>query len=403
MPELRADVAVVGAGPAGAASALALARQGYDVLLLDRARLPRIKTCGEYLSPGVAARLRALGAGAVLEGGDARQIPGMEIISPRGHILRVSYRKDGTVLPAYTLPRITLDAALVEMARKAGAGLLDSFVARTPIVEDGTVRGVMGTHRGDETTVRARVTIIADGARSVLVRQLGLARSVRWPDRTALVAYYAGTPDLRDGFGQMQVARGGYCGIAPLAYDRLNVAVVLPRHAIGQSGETATGRYERWIHEHPVLRSTLAGCRRVTSVRGLAPIGSRCVRSWEPGALIVGDASGFFDPFTGEGIYRALRGAEMAAAVCHRALSLGDVSSQVLGTYDEMRHRAFTWKQRTTALVQLFVQFPALMEYALPRLAARSLPGDRLSLVLGDVMDARHFLTPAVLWAALRP
>lgn len=403
MPELQADIVIVGAGPAGATSAIALARYGYDVLLLDRARFPRTKTCGEYLSPGVAEKLRALGAGTVLEGSDARRTPGMEIISPRGHILRVSYHRDGTVLPAYTLPRITLDAALLELARQAGARILDGFVARLPVLEDGTVRGVMGANRGEATAVRARMTIIADGARSVLVRQLGLARSVRWPDRAALVAYYAGTPEVRDGYGQMHVARGGYCGIAPLTGDRSNVAVVLPRGLLGRSGDTAAETYERWIRHHPVPRTTLAGCRRVTAVRGLAPIGARCARSWVPGALIVGDAAGFFDPFTGEGIYRALRGAEMAAAVCHQALSLGDAGSQVLETYDQMRRHDFTWKHRTTSLVQLFVQFPALMEYALPRLAARSLPGDRLSMVLGDVMEARQFLTPATLWAALKP
>lgn len=403
MAELQTDVAVVGAGPAGAASALALARRGYDVLLLERARLPRSKTCGEYLSPGVAARLLAIGAGALLAGCDARPVPGMEIISPHGHVLRISYCQDGTPLPAYTLPRITLDAALVELARAAGVRLMDTFVARTPMLEEGTVRGVVGTHGGETTTVHARMTIIADGARSVLVRQLGLARRVRWPDRMALVAYYAGGPELRDGYGQMHVARGGYCGIAPLSHDRSNVAVVMARGAPGQSTGTATARYERWIRDHPVLRATLAGCQRVTSVRGLAPVGSRCVRPWAPGALVVGDAAGFFDPFTGEGIYRALRGAEMAAAVCHQSLIVGDTGDRTLETYDEMRRHDFIWKQRTTALVQLFVQFPALMEYALPRLAARSLPGDRLSLVLGDVVDARQFLAPGMLWAALKP
>lgn len=397
------DVLVVGAGPAGAVSALSLARMGYSVLLVDRCHFPRAKACGEYLSPGVIDSLARLGVGELVRRPEARRVPGMEIVSPRGHVLRISYSDGELPVPAYTVPRSDLDEMLVRAAQHAGAELREGFVARAPLIEGGMVRGIRGMQDGDAQEVRARITIVADGSRSVMVRRLGLTRAVRWPTRLGLVAYFAGSGELRDGYGQMHVARGGYCGIAPLSNNRLNVAVVIPYRAGRRSGQSATRTYERWIADHPAVGRTLQGCLRETSVRGVAPIGTRAARSSVAGALLVGDAAGFFDPFTGEGIFRALEGAQLAARVAHTALQSNDMSEHTLRTYDEMRYARFRWKQRTTALVQLFVQFPALSNYALPRLARRPVPRTRLSMALGDIGDARAFLAPEMLWAALRP
>ena len=138
-------------------------------------------------------------------------------------------------------------------------------------------------------------------------------------------------------------------------------------------------------------------------MRGVGPIGSRVSRVSTAGAMLVGDAAGFFDPFTGEGIYRALRGAELVAEVGLDALEAGDVSSARLARYDSLRNKAFTRKQAVTALVQLFVQFPPLMEYALPRLMRRPEPLGALGSVLGDCRDAREFLNVPTLWSALHP
>jgi flavin-dependent dehydrogenase len=201
----------------------------------------------------------------------------------------------------------------------------------------------------------------------------------------------------------MHVARDGYCGVAPLPGGLLNVAVVVRADAVASSGMSAGEYLDRWVGSLPALRECLAGCARVSPVRGVGPIGSRTRRVWAPGALLVGDAAGFFDPFTGEGIYRALRGAQVAAPLAADALERDDVSGGVLDRYEDLRRAAFGWKHGVTALVQLFVQYPALMEYALPRLAGRATPAECLGAVLGDCRDPRDFLSPLMLWSALRP
>jgi flavin-dependent dehydrogenase len=301
------------------------------------------------------------------------------------------------------LPRHTFDSLLVAQAAAGGAELIEGFVAKQPLMGWGTVRGVVGTMNGRESAVQARLTVVADGSRSVLARALGLALTPRWPLRLGLVAHYAGPAALSDGFGQMHVAGDGYCGIAPLPDGLLNVNVVVKADAVRTSPYSAARFLEEWIAAHPRVSEVLRRCRRVTPVRGVGPIGARAGRAWAPGALLVGDAAGFFDPFTGEGIYRALRGAELVAQYGHLALDRDDFSGRILRPYDTARRRAFQWKQAVTVLVQLFVQYPGMMDYALPRLSVRTETAQTLSAVLGDVLDARQFMTPRMLWSALRP
>lgn len=396
------DVLVVGAGPAGSTTAALLAGQGLRVLMVDRAHFPRLKTCAEFMSPGVAHVLHRLGApDTIIE--HALRIPGMEIVSPNGRRLRLEYALNGIRETALTLRRDSLDTSLVEWATERGVELREGVVAREPLFENGTVRGVRCSSAGQDMRLFASLTIIADGCRSSLASSLQLARSPRWPQRLGLVAHFEGTPELRDGFGQMCVAARGYCGIAPLPGEQVNVAMVVPQHALRAGGVSATTFFEQWIRDHPIVRDTLSRCRRISPVHGLGFIGARTSSAWAPGVMLAGDAAGFFDPFTGEGIHRALLSAEIAAGLGVLAVRTGMVGADTLGKYDQLRSDAFRWKHGVTALIQLFVQWPALLEYALPRLAERRAPTSTLSAVLGDLVDAREFLRPSMLWSALRP
>lgn len=397
------DVVVVGAGPAGSVSATLLSRKGYRVALIDRAHFPREKTCAEYMSPGVSDVLARLAIPA-MDVPQATWIEGMEVVSPRGRVLRVNYHDDsGRTLYACTIPRRHFDARLLEQAALSGALIMEATIAREPIVVGDRVTGVRVAVGGREVDVTARLTVVADGARSTLARALGISRSPRWPRRLGLVAHYSGTSALRGAYGQMHVRSAAYCGVAPMSDGSLNVALVVAEDALRRSGLTATQYFDRWVSTDDEIRALLRDSVRVTRVRGLLPVGARSIRASVAGALLVGDAAGFFDPFTGEGIYRALRGAELAAAVGDAALASGELSSTALGQYDVLRRAVFRDKEHVTRLVQLFVQYPRLMEYALPRLAERGETARVLGLVLGDVAAARRFRRPAMLWSALHP
>jgi geranylgeranyl reductase family protein len=397
------DVLVIGAGPAGASTGAWLAGAGYRVVMVDRSHFPRDKACAEYMSPGVSHLLERLGAAELIAAARPEIVPGMEIVSPQGRRIRLRYEDGVQSFTARTLRRRVLDAVLVEHAAQRGVEIRQGVVAHSLIREEGAVVGVRCSSGGTFGEIRAKLTIIADGFRSSLARSLGLAVSARWPVRLGLVAHYEGHSGLEDGFGQMHVDRDGYCGIAPLPNGQLNVSIVTRADALRARTGNAESLFQEWIDHRPALRRALGGAERVSRVRGIVPVGARSRRAWYPGALLVGDAAGFFDPFTGEGIHRAIRGGEIAAQVGREALQSGTVRTGGLASYEALRRHAFRDKAAVTAIVQLFVQYPRLLDYAIPRLNSRPVPSRTLGLVLGDLIDAGAFLAPRALWSALRP
>jgi len=396
----RWDAVIAGAGPSGSAAATLLARGGYRVALVDRARFPRHKPCGEYLSPGVVQILERLGLAADIPHAAMHRIDGMDIVSRHGTIFPLTHHPGD---PAVSIPRYDLDNALLAAAVRAGATLFDGTVVHEPVVENDRVDGLRVGSEGRLRTLDGRMTLVADGSRSVLAEKLGLARDLRWPKRIGLVAHFQGQSALPANRGGMYIGRTGYCGLAPLAGQRVNVAIVVPLPALREAGCSAEAYFDRWIASEPLVREALGQTVRASSVRGRAPIGARAARSWTHGAMLVGDAAGFFDPFTGEGVYRALRGAELAAGAATAVLEGERAEVAVLAGYGRDRRRAFGWKQVTTELVQVFIHYPALTEYILPRLSHRPRVARVLTDVLADKVDARRFVNVRTLIAALAP
>ncbi len=385
---LDADVVVVGAGPAGSATAAALARAGRDVLLLEAARHPRAKACAEYASPRIVEELRAVGLADGAWQADAQPVAGMRVI--RGaHGADVTYEDAAGSRPAWGLDRLTFDAVLAAHAVDSGARLRERTVVRGVELRDGVAIVALGT----EERIRARWVIGADGGRSRVARSLGVERPVRAPRRLGLVAHYEGLPDLAQR-GEMHVGRGLYIGLAPLAGGRLNVGMALP---LDRAGGPAEARFEAAVASLPAVARRLAGRRRLTAIRGSGPIGHRVARPAGPGWMLVGDAAGFVDPFSGEGIFRALRSARAAA----EALGPGDAGAA--DRYRAARRRAFASKDALTWLVQGMLAAPPLLDYALQRLDERPALARRFGSALGDCRPATDVLSPAFLVQVLRP
>ena len=398
------DVIIAGAGPAGSATAAQLARAGFSTLLLDRAAFPREKACGEYTSPQSEEVLRRLGALGAIER-YTRRIPAMHLISPSGRRFVLDYASAGGG-PRYILatPRVEFDAALVDFARQCGAQVHERARVTGVTARDARVTGVVIREKdGKETELAARLVIGADGTHSVVARSLGATAPLRWPRNLGMVARYTGYKGLDD-WGEMHVGVQGYAGLAPLANGLLNVGLVMPlRSAAAYNGMSAAQRFEAFASSFPAVANCLDGAERVTDVRGMGPIGARVSTTFGNGYLLVGDAAGFFDPFTGEGVYKALRGAELAAGVATAALERDDLSARSLSAYEHLRRREFGAKDLVCRMVQLFVTMPAAMDYVAGRLARRPSSGALMTGVLGDYTDPRSALNPAYLWSVLRP
>ena len=403
MPEAR--VIVVGGGPAGSSAAYFMARAGLDVLLLDRARFPRDKPCSEYMSPQASRILAEMGALDAVENSGAAQLTGMRVHAPNGATIHGEFLAGhgyrGFRDRGLAVRRTILDAILIQRARDAGVRVVES-VRVTDIVKDasGRVTGVRASPAGGTAeTIEAGLVIGADGLRSVTGRRLGLIRSSRWPRRIALVTHYRNVQGSRE-FGEMHVDRGGYLGFADVGNGLTNVALVVPVSRAAEIAADRTEFLESWIAERPRIAELFSESKRVDPVRATGPFASAAKRAWTPGAALVGDAADFFDPFTGEGIYTALRGGELLAGHVTRAFDHSRNAAKhdaALRAYDSARRTEFSGKWKVERLVGAAVSCPALINRAAKVLSRRRDMADLLIGVVGDFVPAREVLRPGYL------
>jgi geranylgeranyl reductase family protein len=397
-----ADVIAVGGGPAGSVTAALLAERGHRVLLLDKARFPRHKACSEYVNAAGASLLASLGCERDLATLGAHRLDAMRIYAPGGGSFLADFAAAPPGVPALGLSRYQLDALLLDRARDAGVEVREGARVRDVIVEEGVVRGVAATIDGGRETLRASLTIGADGRHGIVSRALELDVPLLWPRRTGLVAHYRGVTGL-DRWGEMHVTRHGYTGLAPLEAGLTNVAVVAASAAVANRPGTLEAFFEEWLASIPEVSAKLATATRVGGIRGVGPMARRARRVTGDGFLLVGDAASFLDPFTGDGVYEAVRGAMLAAPVADTALRAGEVIARRLAPYRAARRRAFWAKRQVGWLVQGFIATPPLMDYAVARLDRRPAVATALSGVLGGLVPAREALSPLFLTRLLRP
>lgn len=378
-----ADVAIVGGGPAGSACALALARAGIAVSVIERRAFPRRKVCGEYLNGGAVAALDELGLAAAVRT-VATPLRGIRLVPPAADALELPFPT-----PALACERETLDALLLEAAREAGATVVRAG-AEDLIREAGRVAGVIvRDEAGERQSIRARVTVGADGSGSLVARKLGLAKAARGRRRFAVGGHYTGFGEL-GGHVEMYVGTGAYFAINPVGAERANVMVVVrDRDLATWSGAVDQGMRGKAAELGRGHRS-FEGARRLGPRVSVGPLAFDVTGAAAPGALLIGDAAGFLNPFTGQGVFLALRSAREAAAAIVAALENPNREAACFGAYAERRAADFRIRQRLTKLVDLLVDVPALARRAGERLRSRpELGGTFLGALAGTVAPER--------------
>jgi len=402
---LDAEVIVVGGGPAGASTAHALARQGVDVLVLDRAKFPRDKTCAEYLSPQASRVLSDMNVLDEIERSCPAHLAGMRVRAPDGHYADGEFAANHGFRPfrdyGLAIRRTILDAIVLDGARAAGARV-EELVRVTDVNKDqtGRVNGVtvIGPD-GSPRTLTSSYVVGADGLRSVVGKRLGLTWTSKiFPKRLALVAHYRNVRNV-GALGEMHVDHGGYFGIVDVGMGLMNVAVVVPMSRAREIGEGRAEFLEQWIVSRPHLAERFVGAERVTPVRATGPFATESRPAWAPGAALVGDAADFFDPFTGEGIYAALRGGEVLAPFIAEALrGTRQNENRVLAGYETARRSEFGGKWKLERIVGMAIAYPYFLNNAAKALSRNKNMADLLVGVAGDFIPAKVVLNPRFLF-----
>jgi flavin-dependent dehydrogenase len=403
------DVVIAGGGPAGAMAAIILARAGLTVRVFDRACFPRPKLCGDTLNPGGCRTIAAhLPLTTLVE--QARPIGGMLLTGPDGVRVRGRYRHG---VSGYAIERRALDEWLLARAVAAGARVEQDTSVDEAIVAADRVTGVRvrchrnhrngghrnhrshESHESHENTGRlldhpARLVIAADGRHSRLAFSLGLARHPPQPRRWAIGAYFEHVGQLSDA-GEMHVRRGHYIGVAPLPGGIANACLVVP-HATGDpTWGDAAAKLMSMLAADPELGPRFAPARMTGTPSVLGPMAVDVPVPGTPGLLLAGDAAGFIDPITGDGLTFALRGSVLAANVAMDVLAGRLALDRSVTRLAGDRRRAFAAKWRFNRSLRRLVASPQAVTGA--AMVARVLPRVFESVIryAGDVGGASAF------------
>ncbi len=333
---MNVDVVIVGAGPAGSAAAIELARQGRRVLLLERNRMPQYKTCGDGLLSDALRALDRLGVG-VRARAEGHLLAALTVCAPGGRRVRLE-------VPALTLRRPRLHELLHDQARACGAELLQAE-ALGPCLENGQVVGVEA--RGPDRNrfqIRSPLVILATGARSAVLKDFGVCLQEK-PSAVAIRGYFR---DLSGEFADsLHVSYDrslfpGFGWVFPLPGGIFNIGCgrFLRGETCGQKDLRRMLDY--FIRNFPPAQA-IAQRDDMDGVPcgGLLRTGLAGARSCGPGLLVAGEALGAVCPFTGEGVGKSLETGLHAARFAGEALDAGDFSASFLAGYQRFLQDAY--------------------------------------------------------------
>lgn len=391
----RYDVIVIGGGPAGSATAMFLARSGYKVVLLDQATFPRDKVCGEFISPAADAILEDLGVLSEIEALSPVRLNGVAISSYEMTGFAVDYPPlPGTTRPmtSLSLPRFALDRLMIERVQQAGVAVKEAHKVTDFIVEEGRVTGVRG--RCDSKTpieFRASVVVDAGGRNGISLRRFDLKKKSQGSSKIALAAHWT-VPHPLENYCSMHISHPGYTGIASTGENQVNVVLVVDKKSI-QGEKDLHEFYVRTVLKNPLRRKLLDQGEVAEKVRSVDSLGFSVRPPSVGGLVLVGDASGFIDPFTGEGIYLSLRSAQIAAKVIDDCIKRKDFSVNALAVYERRRKKEFNKKFLLSKILQYLIYNPPLCNRVIQTLAKNPDQAATLVGVIGDYIPAEKVVS----------
>jgi len=355
-----ADVAIVGAGPAGSLAARRLAAAGVQIALLERATFPRDKACGDGVSAAGLAVLARIGLGEWASRFTAPEA--LRLSPPDGQPLDV---RPEAACYGRTIPRRLLDARLAQTALEAGAHLVEG--TRVQGVEWANGAGITIVAAG--LNVTAQLLILADGSHAPVTRQMGL---VQGPPRFVAARQYFAGDTGPSGRLEIHFQKGigpGYTWLFPMGEGRVNVGTGSSIQRVRRGQASLREMLARFVADPRATDGRLARAEPIGPLRG-HPLRTQLggTRTHAERVLVAGDAAGLVNPLSGEGIAPAMESGEMAAARALAALEAGDFSARALAPYSRAIEARYGPDWRAARILQLALNSPRLLNHVFRRL-----------------------------------
>ena len=391
------DVIVLGGGPSGSSCASFLGMAGKRVLLLDRAKFPRDKTCGDGISGKSVKILKELGVIDNIHQVEHLKMHGVTFSSPKGVVVEISAKKkESNEPPGFVCPRQVFDNVLFQNAKKH-ATTLEGFFANDLIIEDGKVVGVTGTYDGKQYSFRAKCLVGADGVGGISARKLGALNTHEDHLVSALRAYYDGVEGMNDKIELHFVEESlpGYFWIFPLPGKKANVGIGMVVSDMKKRKLNLEKVMYDVIAKNNLFKPRFANAKKISEVkRWQLPVGSFRPKTYGNGYLLVGDAASLIDPFTGEGIGNGLVSGKIASTILLKAFEKGDFSEAVLSEYQTALYDEVGNELNTSYKLQKLVKYKFLINMIINKAARSQTIRDAISGALIDPENQKQFHNP---------
>ena len=366
------DVIIVGAGPAGTTAALYAHRLGLNCILLDKAVFPRDKICGDALSGKSVRIMRELNLLDEVAKLDGSEINRITFGSPKNIQFDVNLKgtqNNDQITKGFVIPREIFDNYLFEKA-DAVTDTRQGFSVKDLIFENNYVVGVKGkTRTATEEEFRAPVVMGCDGSNSIVARKLGLYEMEMDHTSVAVRCYYEGVKGLTDQIELHYVkeVNPGYFWLFPAGDGRANIGIGLSKSDMKKENRTLRQIMDE-VTQIEYFKERFADAEQLERPVGWnLPLGSIHRKNHGNGFMLLGDAAGLVDPFTGEGIGNAMVSGQYAMEVAAKSKLSGDFSEKAFAEYDELLWRDIGKELRTSTKLQSLARSKFLLNFVINR------------------------------------
>ncbi len=381
------DAIIIGAGPSGCAAAISLGRNGYRVLVVEKDQFPRGKVCGDGISPPTLKTLDRLGVLAEVMGKGPWKIDGVDLSSPAGQVVTAPFSHLKGPYPfGLVVPRREFDFLIFQQAQKySNLEILENWEVKDVIDQNGSIKGVKAQSEGQKREFSAKFLVGADGAYSVVARKTISRKQNFQQGAFGIRAYFRGVKDLTHRI-EIHCDRAilpGYGWVFPTGEDSANVGVGIASCHLKE--KNIRNLFQTFVEGNPFVKERFREARMVENSLqgGPIPMGSLFRRRSRKNVLLVGDAGGFTDVLTGEGIYFALRTGECAAEAIHSALSSPEKMEKAGQVYEGLWRNALPSRE---FLFGSLVQRLIVREFFLNRNIARAVKKPSMARDLASIL-----------------
>ncbi|MBI4399588.1 NAD(P)/FAD-dependent oxidoreductase [Candidatus Micrarchaeota archaeon] len=394
------DVIVVGGGPGGSTCATYLGKAGYKVLLLEKAKFPRDKTCGDAVSGKSVSVLRDFGLMDAIETQPHEKVNGVLFSSPDATIVEIPFPSGygGNKGFGYVCRREVFDNIVFQHSKKY-ATVLEQFQVTDLIKENGYVVGVrcMDLNAKKEKTFRGRIIVGADGALSVVARKVNAENTDPKHSCVALRAYYKNIKGLTKNIEIhfINSVLPGYFWIFPLENGTANVGVGMLTYDMQKRAINLKTSMLEAIKNDPLFKERFQGAELMSDIKGWTlPFGSKKVKCYGNGYVLLGDSASLIDPFTGEGIGNSMVSARIASRVIDKALKANDVSENNLKEYDVELWKELGPELKTSYYLQKIGQHKFLLNLIIKKASKSKHVRETISGMLVNEQAKKQFVSP---------